>query len=209
MRKDTTLNLKRAASYYFIGKGFAVHDEIGLKSSGAYSKLRADILAVNMKGLIVIAEIKSSWQDFISDTKWHKYVAFCDKMYFVITEELNDSKHGKYIRERAAEHGVGILSLSGSSVRVVKNARKQAGVSGEHRHWLMTKLAWRGGFSKASTDRTMRFDVTDRRLADKKLSILQFIGMCKSDRAGYLRKNPRCGYKKYLNYPPINTEHLM
>lgn len=209
MRAETTLNLKRAASYYFINKGYAVHDEIGLKSGKAYSKFRADILALNTKGEIIIAEIKSSWQDFISDTKWHRYTEFCDKMYFVITEDLADSDKGSYIVERAKEHGVGVLVLFESSIRAIKNAKKLTKLKGEQRHWLITKLAWRGGYSKASTDKSMRFDVTDRRIDRREISLLQFIGLCKADRSIYLKKHPRCGFKKYLNYPVTSTSNLM
>lgn len=43
---------------------------------------RADLIALNRKGEIIIIEIKSSIADFQSDTKWHEYKAFCDLYYF-------------------------------------------------------------------------------------------------------------------------------
>lgn len=43
---------------------------------------RADLIALNRKGEIVIFEIKSSIADFQVDNKWHEYKAYCDKFYF-------------------------------------------------------------------------------------------------------------------------------
>lgn len=205
-RKNVTLRLRRAATYYFVDKNFAVYDEVGLKSSKRYSKLRADILAVDTKGYINIVEIKSCWNDYISDTKWKSYLPFCNKLYFLITSDLFDSKHGQYIKESLKEHGVGLMVISAEgSVRVVSNASKRK-VAGSVRRWLITKLAWRGGFSKATIDRSMRFDVSDKPTEQMKLSLIQFLGLCKADRSCYISTNKNCGYKKYLNYPMLNTD---
>lgn len=205
-RKETTLRLRRVATYYFVDKGFSVYDEVGLKASKHRSNLRADILAFNMKGDLIITEIKSSWRDFVSDTKWESYLDYCNKMYFLITLELFESKQGEHIKKRAKEHGAGILVVDlNGSVRAAVNAKRRK-VPGKTRRWLLTKLAWRGGFSKATTDRSMRFDCSAHPKPMQDLSLIQFLGLCKADRSTYLSKNPRCGYKRYLAYPLLNTD---
>lgn len=205
-RKNATLRLRRAATYYFVDKKLSVYDEVGLKSGRAYAKLRADILAFSTKGEIIITEVKSSWQDYVSDTKWHTYLPFCNKMYFIIEESLFESDKGKRIKEKVKEHGVGLMVVNEhGSVRVVQNAKKRK-VEGKVRRWLITKLAWRGGFSKASTDRSMRFDCSLTPMQSNNLSLIQFLGLCKADRSDYLSRFKTCGYKRYLNYPLLNAD---
>ena len=45
---------------------------------------RADLVALDRAGLIVIVEIKSSRADFLADRKWPDYRAFCDRFYFAV-----------------------------------------------------------------------------------------------------------------------------
>ena len=45
---------------------------------------RADLVALDRAGLIVIVEIKSSRADFLADRKWPDYRAFCDHFYFAV-----------------------------------------------------------------------------------------------------------------------------
>jgi hypothetical protein len=47
---------------------------------------RADIVAVNRDGEVVIVEVKSSPTDFRADRKWRDYAARCDRLYFAISE---------------------------------------------------------------------------------------------------------------------------
>jgi len=49
---------------------------------------RADIVAVNAGGAIVIVEVKSSIADFRADHKWRDYLAHCDQLYFAIPQTL-------------------------------------------------------------------------------------------------------------------------
>ena len=208
-RKETTLRLRRAAAYYFIDKNFSVYDEVGLKSGRAYSKLRADVLAFSLKGEIVIIEVKSCWQDWASDTKWESYLDFCNKMYFIIDQQFLDSDRGQHVLQKLKSSGIGLLVVSDlGNVRVVSNAKRRK-VSGAIRRWIITKLAWRGGYCKASADRSMRFSCSKAHVLDKKISLIEFLGLCKADKALYLSKFPACGFKKYLNYPVLNTDkHL-
>lgn len=74
--------LKAQVRRYYTEKCYAVNAEMGLNSGGA---LRADLLAVNMKGEVIVIEVKSGVPDFRSDKKWHKYLPFCNKFYFAVT----------------------------------------------------------------------------------------------------------------------------
>lgn len=47
---------------------------------------RADIVAVNSDGEVLIIEVKSSPADFRADRKWRDYAACCDRLYFAISE---------------------------------------------------------------------------------------------------------------------------
>lgn len=49
---------------------------------------RADIVSLDAKGALVIVEIKSSIEDFRSDSKWPEYRDFCDGLYFAIPESV-------------------------------------------------------------------------------------------------------------------------
>jgi len=49
---------------------------------------RADLLAVDRKGMITIIEIKSSIEDFRVDNKWPEYKAHCDQFFFATHEQV-------------------------------------------------------------------------------------------------------------------------
>ena len=49
---------------------------------------RADVVAVNDQGEILIVEIKSSVADFRADQKWRDYRAHCDRLFFAIPEDM-------------------------------------------------------------------------------------------------------------------------
>jgi len=47
---------------------------------------RADVLALDRAGEVLIVEIKSSVTDFRTDHKWQEYRAFCDRFCFAVAE---------------------------------------------------------------------------------------------------------------------------
>ena len=49
---------------------------------------RADVVALNAEGALLIVEIKSSVADFRADHKWRDYAAHCDRLYFAISAEI-------------------------------------------------------------------------------------------------------------------------
>ena len=48
------------------------------------SKRRVDVIGLSRTGKFVIIEIKSSYNDFRSDKKWHEYRPFADQLYFAV-----------------------------------------------------------------------------------------------------------------------------
>jgi hypothetical protein len=47
---------------------------------------RADVLAVDDAGTVLIVEVKSSVADFRADQKWPEYRDWCDAFYFAVDE---------------------------------------------------------------------------------------------------------------------------
>ena len=46
---------------------------------------RADVLAMDDRGIVTIVEVKSSVADFRADRKWPDYLEFCDRFYFAVS----------------------------------------------------------------------------------------------------------------------------
>ncbi len=65
---------------------------------------RADVLAVDPGGRIVIVEIKTSEADFRADAKWPDYLDFCDLFYFAVPagfpDDLLPGEHGLIVADR-------------------------------------------------------------------------------------------------------------
>lgn len=51
---------------------------------------RADIMALNGKGEILIVEIKVSAADLLGDRKWHAYRDYCDRFAWAVPPHLAD-----------------------------------------------------------------------------------------------------------------------
>ena len=130
---------------YFVKKLFSIHTEVGVKHRG---RLRADFLAINMKSHIVICEVKSGWQDFAADHKWQQYLLYSNKLYFAISEDFWTS-HGAKIADRVKGSGAGVIVCNGGSARVVLPARFRY-MDRSLRYWLISKIAWIGGMSRAN-----------------------------------------------------------
>lgn len=81
-RREIAEYLYRAA-----GKFFAVENRhytnITFKEVHLSPGLRADVLNISAKDEVVILELKSCKEDFNSDSKWEKYLDYCDYFYFM------------------------------------------------------------------------------------------------------------------------------
>lgn len=85
---------------------------------------RADILAIDGAGQVVIVEIKSSRADFAADRKWRDYLEYCDRFYFAVEpafpQELLPSEVGLIV---ADAHGGSVLRES-ETVAINGNRRR-------------------------------------------------------------------------------------
>jgi len=78
-QSDTALMIQRGVSRLLRAANFAVLPEFTLASGR-----RADLMAIADSGEIWIVEIKSSPEDFRSDSKWPEYRDWCDRLFFAI-----------------------------------------------------------------------------------------------------------------------------
>ena len=82
-QSETALAIARGTARLLRSLGFASVSELPLPSGR-----RADLVALNDRGEIWIAEIKSSVEDLRADQKWHEYRAHCDRLFFAFTQDL-------------------------------------------------------------------------------------------------------------------------
>jgi hypothetical protein len=82
-RPETTSAVTRGAARLFVDLGYAPLAEVSLPNGR-----RADIMALDRKGQIAIAEVKSGPEDFRTDRKWMEYLPFCDVFYFAVAPEF-------------------------------------------------------------------------------------------------------------------------
>jgi len=82
-QSETAAAVQRGAGRMLLAAGFATLPEFPLASGR-----RADIFAVNDKGIIWIVEIKSSVADYRADNKWPEYWDYCDELYFAVPPDM-------------------------------------------------------------------------------------------------------------------------
>jgi hypothetical protein len=82
-RPETTLAVTRGAGRLLGEMGFAPLAEVGLPNGR-----RADLMALGPKGEIVIVEVKSSPEDYLTDRKWSEYAPYCDAFFFAVAPEF-------------------------------------------------------------------------------------------------------------------------
>ncbi len=80
-QSETALMIARGVRRLLRGHGYFSVTELPLVDGR-----RADVVAVNGDGEVVIVEIKSSPADFRADRKWRDYLPACDRLYFAISE---------------------------------------------------------------------------------------------------------------------------
>lgn len=74
-----TLDLLRGVGRALTDADHAVVAELPLGNGR-----RADMVAIDRAGAITLVEVKSCRADFLSDRKWHEYLAYCDRFYFAV-----------------------------------------------------------------------------------------------------------------------------
>lgn len=82
-RPETTLAVTRGAYRLLSEMSYAPLAEVGLPNGR-----RADLMALGPRGEIVIVEVKSSAEDYLTDRKWGEYAPYCDAFYFAVAPEF-------------------------------------------------------------------------------------------------------------------------
>ncbi len=82
-QSETALAVARGTARLLHAHGFSVVSELGLPSGR-----RADLVALDAGGTLLIVEIKSSVADFRADQKWQDYRGHCDRLFFATALEV-------------------------------------------------------------------------------------------------------------------------
>lgn len=80
----TAVDVSRGLARLFHAQGQVVLCEVPLPNGR-----RADMLALDPKGLISIVEIKVSRADFAGDRKWTDYLPWCDQFYWALGPDVD------------------------------------------------------------------------------------------------------------------------
>jgi hypothetical protein len=65
------------------------HDLVALSEVPLDGNRRADLMAIDARGQIVIVEIKVSRADLLGDGKWTDYLGCCDRYYWAVPAGLD------------------------------------------------------------------------------------------------------------------------
>lgn len=79
----TALEICRGVQRLFLAHGHSCVMELTLANGR-----RADVTTLSPSGAITIVEIKSSIEDFKTDSKWPEYRDFCDSLYFAVKPDF-------------------------------------------------------------------------------------------------------------------------
>lgn len=71
------------------------HDLFALCEVPLGNGRRADIMALDSRGKIVIVEIKVSRSDLLGDGKWPEYLDYCDRFFWAVPSGFNLSPFGE------------------------------------------------------------------------------------------------------------------
>ena len=96
-RPPVAEEVARGVTRLFCRRGWFAMCEVPLANGR-----RADLLAIDPKGMLVIVEIKVSKADLIGDGKWRDYLDFCDMFYWAVPQTLSRILDGEdYLPDEA------------------------------------------------------------------------------------------------------------
>ena len=137
-QSERALTVQTGLSRHFEDINWAFLPELTL-SNGR----RADMVAVSPKGQIIIVEIKSSVNDFKTDSKWPEYHDHCDFLFFAT---LNDVPAGIFPEE------TGLFVADNYGAELLRDA-PHLPMNGAKRKSLLIR------FSRASAQRLNRLSL--------------------------------------------------
>lgn len=128
-QSEKALAIARGARRHLHMLGFQSTTEFTLPSGR-----RADVIALSESGEIWILEIKSSIEDYRSDTKWPEYQEFADKFFFAVDADFPDEilpedtgfliadRFGAEIIRMAAKHQLPAARRKALTLRIARAA---------------------------------------------------------------------------------------
>lgn len=150
-RKDITKLLTKAAIGYWVKKRYACLSELGVMPWG---KRRADVVAVNHRGEIIILEIKSGLADFQTDFKLQHYLEFANRTYLVMYHKHWDKVVKKGL---SVPKGMGVLVLTPDGHCTVLRKAKFKQLDPAVQLNIFIRMAWASApFSRRQGTRRVR-----------------------------------------------------
>ncbi len=116
-QSETASRIARGVRRLLRARGFSTVTELPLIDGR-----RADVVAVNGEGEVLIVEIKSSAADLRADRKWRDYAACCDRLYFAISGETS-------VEIVPAEAGLIVADAFGAEILREADLRRMASAS--------------------------------------------------------------------------------
>jgi hypothetical protein len=71
-----------------VGRALAAADQAVLGELPLGNGRRADLVAIDRTGTIILVEVKSCRADFVADRKWTEYLEYCDRFYFAVPSDF-------------------------------------------------------------------------------------------------------------------------
>ncbi|UZK65240.1 MmcB family DNA repair protein [Sphingomonas sp. M1-B02] len=95
------------------------HDCVAIGEVQLEGGRRADLMALDSRGNIVIVEIKVSRADLLGDAKWPEYLSHCDRFFWAVPEgfDLRPFEQQAFLPDRA-----GLLVADRYDAAVVREA---------------------------------------------------------------------------------------
>ena len=124
----TADRITTAVSRLFMERGAACIREFTVRTGR-----RVDLMVLGDKRDITIIEVKSSRQDFTSDTKWPEYIEWADRFYFAVAEDFP-----REILPRPDR--CGIIITDGFDCHIVRDAPAMKLAAARRTH-LVTRMA--------------------------------------------------------------------
>ena len=98
------------------------HDFTAISEVPLADGRRADLMAVDSRGTIVIVEIKVSRADLLGDAKWRDYLNHCDRFYWAVPSGFDTSPldGADFLPERS-----GVLVADRYDAAIVREAARE------------------------------------------------------------------------------------
>ncbi len=131
-QSENALMIQRGVTRYFLDNDIAMFPEFTLANN-----MRADLVGLDNKGLVIIVEIKSSVEDFKADHKWNEYCKFCDRFYFASHKNVPENifprqegfivadNYGAEIIRPASEHRIAAPTRKALTLKIARAATRR------------------------------------------------------------------------------------